>query len=128
MEKILIVDDDPGTTKLLEIMLSKEGYEIVTVNDSYQALSAALSHNPKLVLLDIKMPTTDGFEVCKSLRSTPQFTHVPIVFLTSISDVGQKTVAFGLGASDYIIKPIHPKELTLRIKALIGNGRNGNHN
>jgi len=127
MEKILIVDDDPGTTKLLEIMLSKEGYEVVSVNDSYNALSAALTHNPKLVLLDIKMPANDGFEVCKSLRANPQFTHMPIVFFSSISEVDKKVAAFELGASDYIIKPVHPEELKLRIKALIGNGGNGSH-
>jgi DNA-binding response OmpR family regulator len=67
----------------------------------------------------------DGFEVCKHVRAKPQFAHIPIIFFTSVSDVEQKVTAFGLGANDYIVKPIHPQELKLRIKALIGNGENG---
>jgi DNA-binding response OmpR family regulator len=73
------------------------------------------------------MPSVDGFEVCKNLRANSQFARIPIIFFTSVSDVEQKVAAFGSGASDYIVKPIHPQELKLRIKVLIGNGKNGNH-
>ena len=127
MGKILVVDDDQGTTKLLEVMLSKEGYEVVTVNNSRDTLNTALRCDPNLILLDLVMPNGDGFEVCKIVREKSQFAHVPIVFFTSVSDVDKKVAAFGLGASDYIVKPVHPQELKVRIKALIGNG-NGNHN
>jgi len=128
MGKILIVDDDLGTTKLLELVLIKEGYDVVTVNDSWDALSAALTHHPNLILLDLLMPRVDGFEVCKKLRAKSQFAQTPIIFLTSVSDVEQKVAAFGSGASDYIVKPVHPQELKMRIKALIGNGNHGNGN
>jgi two-component system alkaline phosphatase synthesis response regulator PhoP len=127
MGKILIVDDDLGTTKLLEFILSKEGYDVVSVNNSYDTLPAALAHNPDLILLDLMMPNVDGLEVCRNLRAKSQFMHISIVFFTSIGDVEQKVAAFGSGANDFITKPIHPQELKLRIKALIGNGGNGNH-
>jgi sigma-B regulation protein RsbU (phosphoserine phosphatase) len=127
MGKILVVDDDQGTTKLLEVMLSKEGYEVVTVNNSRDTLNTALKCDPNLILLDLVMPNGDGFEVCKNVREKSQFAHIPIVFFTSVSDVDKKVTAFGMGASDYIVKPIHPQELKVRIKALIGNG-NGNGN
>ena len=125
MGKILIVDDDLGTTKLLELVLLREGYDVVSVNDGWDALSAALTHHPNLILLDLMMPRVDGFEVCRNLRAKSQFAHTPIIFLTSVSDVEQKVAAFGSGASDYIVKPVHPQELKVRIKALIGNGNHG---
>ena len=120
MGKILIVDDDRGTTKLLEFMLSKEGYDVASVNDSGETLLKALAYNPNLILLDVMMPSVDGFEVCRDLRAKSQFANTPIVFFTSVSDVDKKVAAFGSGANDYIVKPIHPQELKLRIKALIG--------
>ncbi|HEX9388038.1 MAG TPA: response regulator transcription factor [Anaerolineales bacterium] len=130
MGKILVVDDDQGTTKLLELILSKEGYEVVSVNNSCDTLPTALTYDPNLILLDLIMPNGDGFEVCRNVREKSQFAHTPIVFFTSVGDVEKKVVAFGMGASDYIVKPIHPQELKVRIKALIGNGNgngNGNH-
>jgi len=127
MGRILIVDDDQGTTKLLEFILSKEGYDVASVNNSCETLPAALAYEPNLILLDLMMPSADGFEVCRNLRSKSKFTHTPIVFFTSASDIEKKVAAFSSGANDYIIKPVHPKELKLRIKVLIGNGENGSH-
>jgi DNA-binding response OmpR family regulator len=130
MGKILIVDDDQSTTKLLEYILSKEGYDVITVNNSGDTLSAASTYDPNLILLDLMMPSVDGLEVCRHVREKSQFAHIPIVFFTSVSDVEKKVAAFGMGASDYIVKPVHPQELKVRIKALIGNGNgngNGNH-
>lgn len=125
MGKILVVDDDQGTTKLLELVLSKEGYEVITINNGGDTLPTALTHGPNLILLDLVMPSMDGFEVCRHVRAKPQFAHTPIIFFTSVGDVEQKVMAFGVGANDYIVKPVHPQELKLRIKALIGNGGNG---
>jgi DNA-binding response OmpR family regulator len=127
MGKILIVDDDQGTTKLLEFILSREGYDVASVNNSSDTLPAALTHDPNLILLDLIMPSVDGLEVCRNLREKSQFARVPIIFFTSVSDIEKKVTAFEAGANDYIVKPIHPQELKLRIKALIGNGSNGNH-
>jgi DNA-binding response OmpR family regulator len=126
MGKILVVDDDQGTTQLLELILSKEGYEVVSVNNSYDTLTTALVYDPNLILLDLIMPNADGFDVCRNVREKSQFAHTPIVFFTSVGDVEKKVAAFDMGANDYIVKPIHPQELKVRIRALIGNG-NGNH-
>jgi DNA-binding response OmpR family regulator len=128
MGKILVVDDDQGTTKLLELILSKEGYEVVSVNNSGDTLNTALAYDPNLILLDLVMPNGDGLEVCRNVRETSRFDKVPIIFFTSVGDIEKKVTAFSLGASDYIVKPVHPLELKVRIKALIGNGHgNGNH-
>jgi DNA-binding response OmpR family regulator len=128
MGKILVVDDDHGTTKLLEFILSKEGYDVITLNDSCDTLTTALMCDPNLILLDLVMPSLDGFEICRNVREKSQFAHTPIIFFTSVGDVEKKVIAFGLGATDYIVKPVHPQELKVRIKALIGNGNgNGSH-
>lgn len=121
MSKILVVDDDQGTTRLLENILSREGYDVITLNDGIDALSVATANEPNLILLDMMMPSPDGLEVYKNLRAESQFTDVPIVFFTSVNDIARKVAALESGASDYIIKPVHPQELKLRIKALIGN-------
>lgn len=122
MGKILVVDDDQGTTKLLEIILSREGYDVISVNNSCDTLNTALTCDPNLILLDLVMPSPDGFEVCRNVREKSQLAQIPIIFFTSVSDVEKKVAAFGMGASDYIVKPVHPQELKVRIKALIGNG------
>ena len=128
MGKILIVDDDHGTTKLLELILAKEGYDVVSVNNSSDTLTTAMMCDPNLILLDLIMPNGDGLEVCRNVREKSQFAHTPIIFFTSVGDVEKKVAAFGMGANDYIVKPVHPQELKVRIKALIGNGNgNGNH-
>jgi DNA-binding response OmpR family regulator len=128
MGKILVVDDDQGITRLLEFILSKEGYRVKSVNNGDETLRAASTFDPNLILLDLVMPGVDGFEVYHTVRAESQFARVPVIFFTSIGDIEHKVAALELGASDYIVKPVHPKELTLRIKALIGNGNgNGNH-
>jgi DNA-binding response OmpR family regulator len=128
MGKILIVDDDHGTTKLLELILAKEGYDVVSVNNSSDTLTTAMVCDPNLILLDLIMPNGDGLEVCRNVREKSQFAHTPIIFFTSVGDGEKKVAAFGMGANDYIVKPVHPQELKVRIKALIGNGNgNGNH-
>jgi DNA-binding response OmpR family regulator len=128
MGKILIVDDDQGTTKLLELILSKEGYDVLSVNNGNETLPTASTFTPNLILLDLMMPSPDGFEVCRNVRAKSQFAEIPIIFFTSVSDIEKKITAFSLGATDYIIKPIHPRELKVRIKALIGNGNSHNGN
>ena len=127
MGKILVVDDDQGITTLLEFILSKEGYSVKSVNNGDETLTAASTFDPNLILLDLVMPGADGFEVYHTVRARSQFARIPVIFFTSIGDIEHKVAALELGASDYIVKPVHPKELTLRIKALIGNG-NGNSN
>lgn len=116
MGKILIVDDDQGTTKLLEFILSKEGYDVVSINNSCDTLTTALMCEPSLILLDLLMPSPDGFEVCRNVREKSQFAHIPIIFFTSVGDINFKVEAFEAGARDFITKPVHVEELKSRIR------------
>lgn len=119
MSKIMIVDDDKQATTLLEKILSAEGYESITVNDSSQAVQIAKSTNPDLFLLDLMMPDPDGFKLCRILRSDPHFSRTPIIIISALDDSDSRVVAYGAGANDYLTKPFHIDELSLRIKSLI---------
>ena len=119
MTKIMIVDDDVQATTLLEKILSVEGYESITVNDSSKAVQIAKSTNPDLFLLDLMMPEPDGFKLCRMLRADPKFAHTPIMIVTALNDSDSQVVAYGAGANDYLTKPYHVDELTQRVKALI---------
>ena len=122
MAKILLVDDDPNTTQLLESILSKDGYQVQSVNDSQQALAAALRFSPALILLDLMMPVMDGIATCKILRANPNFAKTPILFFTALGDINNKVAAYEAGATDFFTKPVHPAELKLKIKALLNKG------
>jgi pilus assembly protein CpaE len=117
-KKIMVVDDDMETTKLLESLLKMEGYEPISVNDSTIALETANHVLPDLFLLDLMMPEIDGFKLCRMLRGTPRFFNTPIIIVTALDDKDSKIVAFGAGANDYITKPYHPRELASKIKGV----------
>jgi DNA-binding response OmpR family regulator len=119
MTKIMIVDDDKEATDLLENLLKLEGYEPISVNDSTIAARIAGFLHPDVFLLDLMMPGIDGFKLCRLIREDSEFAHTPIIIVTALSDNDSRIVAFGAGASDYITKPYHPRELALKIKALI---------
>ena len=120
MSRILIVDDDIATTALLERVLTAEGYEAVSINDSSIAIQAAKSVNPDLFLLDLMMPQPDGFKLCRMVRAEPRFFLTPIIIVTALDDSDSRVVAFGAGANDYITKPFDINELTRKVKGLIG--------
>ena len=122
MTNILIVDDDPETTQLLDAILTKEGYHILAINDSRHAALAAEHFSPALILLDLMMPAMDGIATCKALRSSPALAKTPILFFTAVGDINHKVAAYEAGATDFCTKPIHPAELKLKIKALINKG------
>src|SRR5690349_4030409 len=123
MGRILVVDDDQGTTKLLEFILSKEGYDVVSINNSCDTLTTALMCEPSLILLDLLMPSPDGFEVCRNVREKSQFAHIPIIFFTSVGDINFKVEAFEAGARDFITKPVHVEELKSRIRTWLNYRR-----
>lgn len=119
MTKILIIDDDIQTTKLLELLLAEKGYTTTSVNDSTQAIQKAKSTSPDLIILDLMMPDPDGFKVCRMLRADAQFIFTPILIVTALDDTDSKIVAYGAGADSYIIKPYDIDELAKNIKALL---------
>ena len=118
-EKILIVDDDIDSLKLIGLMLQRQGYEISAANAGSQALTKAVSEAPDLIILDVMMPDMDGYEVCRRLRADPQTQHIPIIMFTAKTLVDDKVAGFEAGADDYLTKPTHPAELASRVKAIL---------
>ena len=119
MAKILIIDDEIQTTTLLEMLLSRKGYQTTSVNDSSMAVQEANKTKPDLILLDLMMPDPDGFKVCRMLRADTRFIFTPILIVTALDDTDSKIVAFGAGADGYIIKPYDIDELATTIKTLL---------
>ncbi len=122
--KILLVDDEKDILELLEYNLEREGYQIKVAMDGASALEIAESFVPDIILLDIMMPGKDGVETCRLLRLNPKLVDTHIIFLTARSEEYSEVAAFEVGADDYITKPIKPRALLSRIKALYKKAKN----
>jgi CheY-like chemotaxis protein/MinD-like ATPase involved in chromosome partitioning or flagellar assembly len=118
-EKILIVDDDVDSLKLIGMMLQRQGYEIVAASNGQQALARAHADEPDLIILDVMMPDMDGYEVCRRLRHDSTTQAIPIIMFTAKTLVDDKVAGFEAGADDYLTKPTHPAELASRVKAVL---------
>ena len=116
-EKILVVDDTPASLKLLTDIMKAEGYDVRSAISGELALFAAASNPPDLILLDIRMPEMDGFEVCRRLKATFSTQNVPVIFVTAASETDEKVHGFALGAVDYVTKPYQRDELLSRVRA-----------
>jgi CheY-like chemotaxis protein/MinD-like ATPase involved in chromosome partitioning or flagellar assembly len=121
--KILIVDDDLKTLRLVGLMLQRQGYEIVAANNGTQAMGMARNVKPDMVVLDIMMPDVDGYEVTRQLRKDPDTATIPIILFTAKSQVDDKVEGDEAGADGYLTKPVHPAELIAKIKGLLARGR-----
>jgi DNA-binding response OmpR family regulator len=119
MAKILIIDDDVQTTKLLESIVALNGHKAASVNNSMDAVEVAHSITPDLILLDIMMPGINGIELCKIFQSTSELKHIPIIIVSALDDIGSKRDAANAGAKDFLTKPVLPKVLANKIAALI---------
>lgn len=117
--KILIVDDEPDIIEFLEYNLKKEGFEVYSANNGEEGLAQAERHLPDLIILDIMMPKMDGVEVCRQLRAREAFQSTIITFLTAREEDYSQIAALDTGGDDYITKPIRPRVLISRIKALL---------
>lgn len=117
-QKVLVVDDEEPILELLRYNLEKNGYEVKTATDGFEALEIAGKFTPDVVLLDVMMPRMDGVETCRRLRENPALQKTFIVFLTARSEEYSEIAAFDVGADDYITKPIKPRALMSRINAL----------
>jgi CheY-like chemotaxis protein len=124
-EKILIVDDDLDTLRLVGLMLQKIGYQISAASNGEQGLAKALEERPDLILLDVMMPDLDGDEVTRRLRKNPATVSIPILMFTAKTQLDDKVVGFEVGADDYLTKPTHPTELQAHIKALLSRSPKG---
>jgi CheY-like chemotaxis protein len=124
-EKILIIDDDIDTLKLVGMMLQKQGYQIIAAANGEQGLAQAEAVNPDLILLDVMMPEMDGYEVAKRLRVNALTANTPILMFTAKTQLDDKVSGFEAGADDYLTKPTHPTELSAHIKALLARSSKG---
>lgn len=117
--KILLVDDEPDILEILEYNLAQEGYQISTANNGKEAVTKAKKELPHLIILDVMMPEMDGIEACEQIRKIPELQQTIITFLTARSEDYSQVAGFDAGADDYIAKPIKPKVLVSKIKALL---------
>lgn len=125
--KILAVDDTPDSLRLLTDILKGEGYEVRSSISGELALRAAASNPPDLVLLDIRMPGMDGFEVCRRLKAQPETCDVPVIFVSAVSETDEKVQGFELGAVDFVTKPYHRDELLARVRTHLELNHLRNH-
>lgn len=114
--KILVVDDDINISDLLRIYFEKEGYDVVTAADGYEAVKNFKIHEPDIVLLDIMLPKKDGWHVCREIR---EMSSKPIIMVTAKGEVFDKVLGLELGADDFVTKPFDMKELSARVKAVL---------
>ena len=120
--KILLVDDEQDILEFLSYNLKKEGYDVSTAINGKQAIEVAKKINPHLIILDVMMPGMDGIETCREIREIPDMKNVLVAFLTARNEDYSQIAGFDVGADDYINKPIKPRVLISRIKALLRRG------
>jgi two-component system alkaline phosphatase synthesis response regulator PhoP len=117
--KILLVDDEPDILEFLGYNLRKEGYEVYTCNNGKEGLAKALEVLPHLIILDVMMPEMDGIETCKEIRQVPSLINTIVIFLTARGEDYSQIAGFEAGADDYVTKPVKPRVLVSRVKALL---------
>ncbi len=122
-EKILVVDDDLDTLRLVGLMLQRQGYQIIAASNGTQAIAIAQAEKPDLILLDVMMPDVDGYEVTRRLRSNPVTGPIPIIMFTAKTLVDDKVMGFESGVDDYLTKPTQPRELFAHVKAVLARGK-----
>ncbi|MDG1291303.1 MAG: response regulator transcription factor [Flavobacteriaceae bacterium] len=117
--RILLVDDEPDVIEIIKYNLEQEGYKVKTASNGKEALKKARKNTPHLIIMDVMMPETDGIEACEQLRKDPIFNDTIIMFLTARGEDYSYVAAFDAGADDYVTKPIKPKIIVSKVKALL---------
>jgi len=117
--KILLVDDEADILEIVGYNLSSEGYQVTTAKNGVEAIEKAKKYKPQLIILDVMMPEMDGIEACEKLRGIPDLSNTIITFLTARGEDYSQVAGFDAGADDYITKPIKPKVLVSKVKALL---------
>jgi PleD family two-component response regulator len=116
---LLLVDDTPNNLRLLSAMLTEQGYEVRRVVNGQMALKTAQANPPDLILLDIKMPDMNGYEVCQRLKIDPITRDIPVIFISALDEVLDKVKAFAVGGVDYITKPFSEEEVFARVENIL---------
>ncbi|PJF34987.1 MAG: hypothetical protein CUN49_12870 [Candidatus Thermofonsia Clade 1 bacterium] len=115
-KRLLLIEDDYDVAEMLQVYFTAQGYELFTAHSGNEGIAMARAKSPNLILLDVMLPDIDGFDVCKSLRTTPLTKYIPIIFLTQRDRRADKVAGLELGADDYITKPFDIEELRLRVQ------------
>lgn len=123
MDRILIVEDEPDILEMVRYNLAQAGFDVVVAEDGETALAHVRETIPNLVILDLMLPGLDGLDVCKSLKQDAKTRDVPILMLTARKEEVDRIVGLELGADDYVVKPFSPRELVLRIRAILRRGK-----
>ncbi len=121
---IACIDDSKTVQRHLALILQTAGYDVLNITQSHQAKAELLAHPPAAILMDILMPDVDGYELCRQLHRTPGLGEIPIVILTAQDNPLQRIRARGVGASDFLVKPVNPEQLLTRLKTLLAKGSN----
>ncbi len=116
MKKIVLIEDDADLYALLKYNLEKEGFVMAGSQTGRGALELCRREKPDLIVLDIMLPDSDGLEICRSIRNTPELAHIPVIFLTARASETDRIVGLEIGANDYVVKPFFVRELIARIK------------
>jgi two-component system phosphate regulon response regulator PhoB len=119
IESILVVEDEKDIVDLIEYHLKQSGFSVITALDGPSGLERARKEHPNLIILDLMLPEMDGKDICRALKSNPSTQSIPILMLTAKAEEVDRIVGFELGADDYVTKPFSPKELVLRVKAIL---------
>ncbi|MBK8336375.1 MAG: response regulator [Sterolibacteriaceae bacterium] len=114
--EILVVDDEPANLKLLTVLLTGQGYQVRATTNGAHALDSVAAKAPDVILLDVRMPDMDGYEVCWRLKADPRTRPIPVIFISALGDSADMVRGLGLGGADYIAKPFEPLEVLARIK------------
>jgi len=118
-DRILVVDDEPDLLELVRLNLSQAGFAVDTAATGGEAMKSLQNVRPDLMVLDLMLPDTTGTDLCRELRSDAAFAELPIIMLTARADEVDRVVGFELGADDYVTKPFSPRELVLRVRAVL---------
>ena len=113
---VLVIEDDPGITRVVRLYLEQDGHQVLTASDGLSGLEMARNSSPDLIVLDLMLPRLDGMEICRALRED---SDVPIIMVTARVSEGDRLAGFDLGADDYIPKPFSPRELAARVRAVL---------
>jgi two-component system phosphate regulon response regulator PhoB len=122
-ERILVVDDEPDLLELVRVNLADSGFHVEATTSGREVLERVRRSPPDLLVLDLMMPDVAGTDICRQIRATPELADLPIIMLTAKAEELDRVVGFELGADDYVTKPFSPRELALRVKAVLRRGR-----
>jgi two-component system, OmpR family, alkaline phosphatase synthesis response regulator PhoP len=118
-KKILVIEDDPATLRLVDYSLRHEGYQVISASNGLEGLRKAIGESPDLVILDVMLPGMDGFEICHRLKSEPATAQLPILMFSAKAQEIDKDTGIKVGADDYLTKPAAPSEIVSRVEKLL---------